>query len=59
MYICYVCYNPYVHMVPLRISFAEHTSYLNITITITITITVGLFDGIGMKSQIHCSDLHS
>ena len=38
MYICYVCYNPYIYRVSSRISFAELTSCLNITITITITI---------------------
>ena len=32
------CYNPYVHRVSSRISFAELTSYLNITIINTITI---------------------
>ena len=37
-FICYVCYNPYVHRDLPRISFAELTSCLNITITITIQL---------------------
>ena len=38
MYIYYVCYNLYVHRVLPRISFAELTFCLYITITITIIV---------------------